>query len=1137
MKMRALVMCLAAGLMAGSGLLFTTTTSAEPSVTDTRLLAQPALSAAHVAFVYAGDLWVADAAGGTARRLTSDEGSEVNPAFSPDGRTIAFSAQYDGNLDVYTVPVEGGIPTRLTWHPGPDVVQSFTPDGKAVLFTSARAVFTGRYQQLFTVPIEGGIETQLPIPNASQAAYSPDGRKMVYNPLAPSFLQWKQYRGGTHSVLWVYDVKTHAVEKIPQPATRANDVDPSWIGDTIYFRSDRNGEFNVFAYDTRTKAVRQITQHTDFPVLESSAHGSRIAYEQAGYLHVLDTARGGAATRLKIGAAADLASLRPRWAKGTNWIRGATLSPTGVRAAFEYRGEIVTVPMEKGDPRNVTNTTGAHERSPEWSPDGTRIAYFSDASGEYMLHIAPQDGRGDASAVKTFAPGGAGFYEMLEWSPDSKRLAFADNSQSLFWMDAATGKVTKIESSYVYSPGPVPIRYDWSPDSKWVAYTIKTNTLETTLKLYSVDQNKAFSVTDGLGYVTEPVFDKSGKYLYFIGSTDAGPVVDWFSMSNADMDQNNSFYVVVLANNTPNPLARESDEEKTASPGLGGREAQTPPAPKPDAPAPDAAKPDAPPAAQAAAPPAAPAGQARPAAAPAATRIDLDGIEFRILDLPVPPGQIAMPASGEDGQLYFIRRTDNASALQRFDMAKRRAEPFLAPVQNFTVSHDRKRILYVNNNAWSIVPTNRPVQPAEGRLNLDAITVRVDPKAEWQQIFNEAWRINRDYFYAPNMHGVDWAEEKSRYSEFLTHVASRADLNRVMQWMSSELAVGHHRVGGGDMGPDTPETVPGGLLGADYEIANGRYRFKKVFGGLNFNPQLRAPLTEPGVNARAGEYLLAVNGRDLRPPTNIYALFENTSGRIVDLTIGPNADGSGSRVVQVVPIANEGALRNRDWVEGNLRKVNAATGGRVAYVYVPNTTGLGHTYFKRYFYPQAHKDAIIVDERFNGGGQVADYYIDILKRPLSSMWAMRYGADLKMPAASIQGPRALLIDETAGSGGDLFPWMWRQAGLGPIIGKRTWGGLVGTLGFPVLLDGGSITAPNLAFWTPETGWDVENEGVPPDIEVEQTPADVIAGRDPQLERAIQIVMDELKKNPPATLKRPAYPVKGQTLRGTVKKNQ
>ncbi|MDQ3069985.1 MAG: PDZ domain-containing protein [Acidobacteriota bacterium] len=1099
------------------------------------MLAQPALSATHVAFVYGGDLWVAGLDGGTARRLTSDEGNESNPTFSADGRTLAFSAQYDGNIDVYTVPVDGGIPVRLTYHPGQDIVQSFTPDGKAVLFTSPRHVFTGRYTQLFTVPVEGGLETQLPIPNASQAAYSPDGRKIVYNPLAPSFMQWKSYRGGTHSVLYVYDVKTHAIDKIPQPATRANDVDPNWVGDTIYFRSDRNGEFNLFAYDTRSKAVRQVTQHTDFPILDASASGSRIAYEQAGYLHMLDTARGGPATRLKVGAAADLAALRPRWARGATWIRSAELSPTGARAAFEYRGEIVTVPMEKGDPRNVTNTPGAHERSPAWSPDGARLAYFSDESGEYMVHIAPQDGRGDAKAIRRFAPGGAGFYELLDWSPDSKRLAFADNSQTLFWMDADTGKVTKIESAYVYSPGGVPIRYDWSPDSKWIAYTIKTNTLETALKLYSLDQGKAFQVTDGLGYVSDPVFDKNGKYLYFLGSTDAGPATDWFAMWSQDMEPNNSLYVAVLASNTPNPLARESDEEKAGNPGLGGRDTpgQTPQRPQtpPNPPAAASAVPAVPPvAAQADAP-------ARPAAPPAVTRVDPEGIEFRILDLPVPAGNITNPSAGEDGQLYFLKRTDGASSLQRFTMTTRRAEPFLASAQAYTVSGDRKRVLYLNNNAWSIVPTNRAVQPAEGRLNIDAIQVRVDPKAEWQQIFNEAWRINRDYFYAPNMHGVDWVEEKSRYAEFLQHVSSRADLNRVLQWMSSELAVGHHRAGGGDMGPDVPETVPGGLLGADYDIANGRYRLKKVFGGLNFNPQLRAPLSEPGVNAKAGEYLLAVDGRDLRPPTNLYSLFENTSGRIVDITIGPNADGSGSRTVQVVPVANEGALRNRDWVEGNLRKVNAATGGRVAYVYVPNTTTLGYTYFKRYFYPQAHKDGIIVDERFNGGGSVADYYIDILKRPASSMWAMRYGADLKMPAASIQGPKALIIDETAGSGGDLFPWMWRQAKLGPIVGKRTWGGLVGTLGFPVLLDGGSITAPNLAFWTAEEGWLVENEGVPPDIEVEQTPADVIAGRDPQLERAIAIVMEELKKNPPAKLTRPAFPERGKTLRGTViKKN-
>ena len=1092
-------MCLAAGLVAGVG-----SAAADPDTTDTRMLAQPAIGDAAVAFVYAGDLWSAPLAGGPARRLTSDEGTESNPVFSPDGAQIAFSAQYDGNTDVYVMPAAGGIPTRLTWHPGADIVQSFTPDGTGVLFTSPRHVFTGRYQQLFTVPVSGGIPTQLPIPNASAGAYSSDGMRIVYNPLAQAFLQWKSYRGGTHSVLYLYDTRTHAVEKIPQPASRANDVDARWVGDTIYFRSDRNGEFNVFAYDTATRAVTQITHHTDFPVLSLDVRAGRAVYEQAGYLHALPLGGGAQATRLRIGAAADLQALRPRWAKGANWIRGAEISPTGARAVFEYRGEIVTVPVEKGDPRNITNTTGAHERHPSWSPDGTRIAYFSDASGEYMLHIAPQDGRGE---VRTFAPGGAGFYELLDWSPDGTRLAFADNSQALFWMDAATGAVTKIDAAHVYSPGGVPIRYDWSPDSKWIAYTIKTRALETTLKLYSVDQKKSFAVTDGLGYVSDPIFDKGGKYLYFLGSTDAGPVEDWFSQSNADMEQRSNFYVVVLANDTPNPLAKESDEEK----GAPAAPATEPAAEKPAAPA------------------------APTPATPATTKIDLEGIEFRVLDLPVPAGALSSPKAGEEGQLFFMRRSDDVTSLQKFTMSTRKTEPVLPRLDGYTVSRDRKRILYVNGDDWSIVPATRKVEPSEGRLGVAAIQVRVDPAAEWRQIFDEAWRINRDFFYAPNMHGVDWAEEKSRYAEFLPHLASRADLNRVLQWMSSELAVGHHRVGGGDLGPDRPETVPGGLLGADYEIANGRYRFRKVFGGLNFNPQLRAPLSEPGVNAKAGEYLLAVNGIDLRPPTNLYSLFENTAGRIVDIRIGPNADGSGSRVVQVVPVPNEAALRNRDWVEGNLRKVDQATGGRVAYVYVPNTAGAGHTYFKRYFFPQAHKDAIIVDERFNGGGQVADYYIDMLRRPLVSMWAMRYGADLKTPAASIQGPKALIIDETAGSGGDLFPWMWRQAGLGPIIGKRTWGGLVGILGFPVLMDGGNITAPNLAIWTDEEGWIVENEGVPPDIEVEQTPADVIAGRDPQLERAIAVVLEELKKNPPAKHTRPAFPERGKTLRGTIKR--
>jgi tricorn protease len=450
------------------------------------------------------------------------------------------------------------------------------------------------------------------------------------------------------------------------------------------------------------------------------------------------------------------------------------------------------------------------------------------------------------------------------------------------------------------------------------------------------------------------------------------------------------------------------------------------------------------------------------------------------------------------------------------------------------LSADSKKVLYLKDRGWFITAMGPKVAPGEGRIAAADIEVRIDPRAEWTQIFNEAWRVNRDYFYAPNMHGVDWPAMKAKYAAFLPDLATRGDLNRVIQWMCSELAVGHHRGGGGDR-LEQAKTVPGGLLGADYEVANGRYRFKRVLGGLNWTPDLRAPLTEPGVDVKAGEYLIAVNGRDVRPPANLYSFFENTSGKIVELTVGANADGTGSRTVQVVPIASESALRNRDWVEGNLKKVDKATGGRVAYVYVPNTAGPGHTYFKRYFYPQAHKDAVIIDERFNGGGQVADYYIDILRRPFISNWAMRYGDDLKTPTASIQGPKVMIIDEMAGSGGDLLPWMFRKFNVGTLVGQRTWGGLVGVLGFPTLMDGGQITAPNLAIWVPGEGWVVENEGVPPDIEVEQTPVDVIAGRDPQLEKAIELAMAELKKTPTPSDKRPAYPVRGKTLRGTFKK--
>lgn len=1078
---------------------------------DTKLLTQPAVSANHLAFIYAGDLFVADFPGSAnptnVRRLTTDDGVESNPVFSPDGRTIAFSAQYDGNTDVFTVPATGGAPTRLTWHPGADLVQSFTSDGTAVLFTSQRATFTTRYAQLFTVPARGGIEEALPVPNAARATYSPDGQRIAYNPIAPRHQQWKQYRGGTASRLWLYNTKGHAIEKIPQPPSRANDVDPMWIGDTVYFRSDREGEFNVFAYDTRARQVRQMTRHDDFPVLTVGSGAGRIVYEQAGVLHLLDP-RSGESRPLRIGVASDLRDTRARFVKGTKWIRDAALSPTGARAAFNFRGEIVTVPGEKGDVRNLTNSPGVHDRFPAWSPDGRSLAWFSDRTGEYQLHIGSQDGKGEPRAIKV---AGEGFYHAPVWSPDSQKIAYYDNSQSVYWVDTKSGASKKVGSQPIYSPV-VRIGYAWSPDSKWLAYAMDNQALITTVYVYSAEQGKSFQVSDGLSDVSNPAFDKGGKYLFFLASTDAGPVKDWFAQSNADMRATSGIYLAVLPNDHVSPLARESDEEKPS-------DEKKPEEKKADDKAPDD-KPDGP----------TPEDKS-PATPDQPFRIDLEGLEYRILDLPIPPSEISNLQTGSAGQVYYLKTADGKTSLNRYDLKTRKNETLLPEATDYVVAADGKKLLYRNGSAWSIVPTTRKIEPSEGRIGVDSIEVRVDPQAEWKQIFDEAWRINRDYFYAPNMHGVDWTKARDTYAAFLPHVATRADLNRLLQWMASELAVGHHNVGGGDSLTE-PRNVPGGLLGADYEVANGRYRLKKVYGGLNWNPQLRAPLTEPGVNAKAGEYLLAVNGLDLRPPANVYSLFENTSGKIVEIALGPNPDGSGSRTVQVVPIASEAVLRNRDWVEGNLKKVDQATGGRVAYVYVPNTGGSGHTYFKRYFFPQVYKDAVIVDERFNAGGSVADYYIDILRRPFIANWAMRYGGNFKTPFASIQGPRAMIIDETAGSGGDLLPWMFHKYKMGPLIGQRTWGGLVGILGFPVLMDGGSITAPNLAIWTPEDGWIVENEGVPPDIEVEQTPADVIAGRDPQLEKAIEVVMAELKKTPPARVVRPPYPVRGKTQRGT-----
>jgi tricorn protease len=1054
-------------------------------------MTQPAISKDRIAFVYANDLWTADLNGKNLQRLTIDDGVESNPVFSPDGKYIAFSAQYDANTDVYIMPSEGGVPKRLTYHPGADRAVSFTPDGKKVLFISGRDDYSGRYTQFFTVPVEGGIEEKLKIPNAFNGAYSPDGKMITYNPLAPAFTQWKNYRGGLASVVWLIKLSDYSIEKIEQPKERCNDYNPRWFGDRIYFLSDRNGEFNLYSFETKRKEIKQLTKYKDFPILNFNGNDESLIYEQAGYLFVYNI-KENKSKKLEININTDLPFVRSRYIKGTNYIRDAFPSPTGMRALFEMRGEIFSLPAEKGDARNLTNTTAVNERSPRWSPDGQNISYFSDETGEYQLYIKKADGKGD---IKKYKLNGTGFYELPVWSPDNQKILFRDNSLTLYWLDLKSGDINKIASEIIYGVGNT-ITGSWSPDSKWIVYTTRTKAFIQTVYVYSLEQNKSFAITDGMSEVSEPEFDKSGKYIYFITSTDAGPVKQWFDMSNADMRLTNNIYVVTLRKDIPNPLAKESDEEKIIEKKEPAQKEDDKGAKKEEA---DKSKKDV------------------------IVTIDFENIGSRILALPIPSSVYSDITPVNEGEIYYIQTINNERKLKKYDLKKRKEEPVVDNLNFYIVTSDKSKILYSSGNSYFLTTLAGKVETGKGRLNIEQTDIFIEPQKEWKQIFNEAWRINKDYFYDPNMHGVDWKEMKEKYSQFLDYLTCRQDLNRVVQWMCSELSVGHHRVGGGDFFFET-KNVPVGLLGADYSVENGRYRFVKIFGGLNWNPSLRAPLSEPGVDVKEGDYLIAVNGKEVVPPANLFGFFENTSGKIVELKVGPNPDGTGSKTVSVVPIANEFALRNRDWVEGNIKKVHEATDGKVAYVWVPNTSVQGHEYFKRYFFPQAGKDAIIVDERFNGGGAIADYYIDILKRQYICHWAMRYGEDFSTPGGSILGPKVLITDETAGSGGDLFPWMWRKFGIGPIVGKRTWGGLVGVLGFPVLMDGGFVTAPNLAIWTDE-GWIVENEGVPADIEVDQVPSEVINGKDPQLEKAIKVALDELKKNPVKKYERPKYPNK------------
>lgn len=1064
---------------------------------NTKMLSQPTISDNHIAFIYAEDLWIANLDGSNPIRLTIDEGVESNPIFSPDGMTIAFNAEYDGNIDVFVVSVSGGIPKRLTWHPYFDGVSDFSPNGKNVLFISQRNTHTNRNAQLFEVNIGGGAIRQLNIPTAFSASYSDDGSHIAYTPLYEVFNQWKHYRGGTASRIWIFDTLTNKVEEIAKPTGGSNDAKPQWMGDYIYFRSDRGGEFNLYSYRVSSKEIKQLTNFSDFPVLDLSTNSDKVIFEQAGQLHIYNI-NSGASEKLNIKITTDLLELRQRFVSGENYVRSISISPSGARAVVDFRGDIITVPAKNGDPKNITESPGIHEKFPEWSPDGKSIAYFSDASGEYALHIQSVMDR----KVNKMPLTGTGFYANIHWSPDNNKISFVDNGRNLYVVDIPLKKVIKIAADESYLPGPFRELFgDWSHDSKWIAYTVITETNFEKAYLYSLDEDKSYSISDGLSNVSEPFFDPSGKYLYLLASTDAGPVVNWFDQSSIDMKMTNSIYLVTLQKEVMSPFFKENDEEKIetnkSEDKLNSKDKGKKKNKDKD--------------------------KGNDKAKIVDLKIDWSGIENRIVSLPIKSGRYSALNIVKEGELFYLATTADRSStsLNKYDFVKRKEENiFLA--DDYMIAKSGKKMLYRIKRSWSI--SDLGVKSEDEPLNFGAIKVKINPREEWNNIFEEAWRVNRDYFYDPGMHGVNWNAMKDKYKVFLPHITCRSDLYNMMQWMFSELGVGHHRFGSRGDRLNNPERIPGGLLGADYLVNNNRYQIIKIYGGLNWTPNLRSPLTEPGVNAEKGDYIIAVNNQDVYANDNLYSFFENTANKIITITIGKNHDGSGARTVKVVPVARESALRNRDWVEGNIKKVDKATKGQVAYVYVPNTANAGHEYFKRYFFPQATKKAIIIDERYNGGGYLADYYIDILKRPEQAYWNFRYGKDLKSPSASIQGPKVMITDETAGSGGDYLPWMFRKFKLGTIVGKRTWGGLVGVLGYPEFIDGGVVTAPNVAFYS-ENGFRVENEGVAPDIEVEQWPELVIKGHDPQLEKAIEIALKGLEENPPKIMVRPAYPDK------------
>ena len=1031
----------------------------------------PTIQGDTIVFTYAQDLWVAKTGGGLARRLTSSNGQEVRAKISPDGTTVAFTGTYDGNADVYTIPIEGGEPKRLTYEPDPDLVLNWTPDGK-IAYSSTAGSFTNRQPRLWEVDPKGGLPIRTAIAEVSEVSFFPDGQSMAYTRVNSYGFNWRRYRGGTQGRIGLYNFAKNTYEELP--TGREQNYYPMVVAGDVYYVSDRNqGTLNLYRYDLDSKKEVQLTKYDDADIRYPSTDGKSIVWERDGYLYQYDLAKN-EAKKLAPKIASENLSARPYLRNVANQITSLALSPSGARVVVEARGDLYSIPAKQGDTRNMTNSSGARDRFPTWSPDGQTIAYVSDASGEYEVYTRPAKGGDPVQLTKSGLP-----IVSLDYSPDGKKLLVQSDKNDTYILDIATKAMTKVVQSKYGASG-----FEWSPDGRWISFADTGTNEFSSIKLYEVATGKTTQVTDGRYRDDNPTWDLNGKYLYFKSLRNFNPSFGAYEFS-LKVENEQRIYVIPLSNEAGNPLLPGNDEE-------------------PDAPK---DKPAGPPAGGP--PPGMPgAGGPPPSAEKPPIRVDVDGMAERTIPLPLPPNGIPFILGARNGVFFYAD-----GVLGRFDMDSREVTPiFNGFAGQLSFNAARTKLAYAQGPILGVVDVRPGITPGQGRVDTSTVDMVIDPRAEWKQMLWETWRFVRDHYYDEGMRGYDWKAIGQRYEGYLAYVNHRADLNYVIGLMIGELGTGHSYVRGGDMGPG-PTPIPTGNLGADYERSGNFIKFKRIYRGDNYDETRRGPLGEPGVKVNEGEYLLAIDGKPVTAADHPAELLTGKVGRFVTLSVNTTPNLATARTIRVRPIASEANLRYITFVEDNRRYVEKMSGGRIGYMHIPNTAAEGSTEIVRGFYSQTDKDAVVVDERWNGGGYIQPWFVDTLARKSRAGIQVR-NAGGGFDAVSIEGPKVMLINGYAGSGGDFFPWMFRQAKLGPLIGTRTWGGLVGIGGGVNLVDGGNVTAPEFAIYDRETGRIIaENTGVDPDIEVDARPDLVALGRDPQLEKAVAVLMEELKKLP------------------------